>query len=91
MLEKEFQQRLRVEANLAGWRSYCTWDSRHSPRGWPDLVLVRPPEIIFAELKSENGRLSLDQQICLERLAQCGLETHVWRPSDTDEILRRLV
>ena len=59
-------------------------------KGYPDLTLVRAPELIFAELKAENGRLSPEQRAWLDALAACGVETHVWRPSDWDEIHARL-
>lgn len=63
-------------------------------KGFPDLVLVRPPRIIFAELKSEKGRKSLDQEIWLGYLSRCpGVEVAVWRPTHWDngeieEVLR---
>lgn len=35
------------------WRHYC---------GWPDLLVYRPGEIFFIEVKSSNDRLSEDQK-----------------------------
>jgi hypothetical protein len=65
-----------------------------SPAGFPDLVLVRPPVIIIAELKSARGRLSSSQRAWLERFQQCSVpgrvETYIWRPGDWAEILRIL-
>lgn len=58
--------------------------------GWPDLTFVREPEIFFAELKAEDGRVRPDQQLALQRLAACGLEVHIWRPSDWPSIEARL-
>jgi hypothetical protein len=77
-------------AHLCGWWTYHTHDSRHSAKGFPDLVLVRAPDAIFAELKSERGRVTAEQADVLARLALCGLETAVWRPSDWPTIERRL-
>lgn len=54
--------------------------------GWPDLVLVKPPRAIFAELKSARGKLSPEQVEWLEALRGCGLDVRVWFPSDLDEI-----
>lgn len=54
-------------------------------KGFPDLVLVRD-RIIFAELKSERGRLTAEQTRWLNDLGDAGVEVHVWRPSDLDEI-----
>jgi hypothetical protein len=48
-------------ARLFGWRRYHTWLSRRSPAGFPDEVLVRPPRLVFAELKSDRGRLTPEQ------------------------------
>lgn len=58
--------------------------------GFPDLVLMRAPELIVVELKAEKGRLSVEQRDWLAGLALCGVETHVWRPSDWPAIEERL-
>ena len=90
MTHKEFLSRVRYEAEVYGWDSYFVWNSRHSPAGWPDLVLIRPPEIIFAELKVGRDRLTVHQEMCLESLRECKQEVHVWRPEDSEAILKRL-
>jgi len=59
-------------------------------KGFPDLQLIRVPEFMVVELKAENGRLSVEQREWLEAFAACGIETHVWRPADWDEIHARL-
>ena len=85
--EKAFQATIRQFAQLKGWADYCVWDSRHSPPGWPDLVLVRPPRIVIAELKTETGRLSAAQRKTIALLLGCpGVETFLWRPSDWESI-----
>ena len=74
------------------WRTQCQADAK----GFPDLVLVRTargghePAVIYAELKSEKGKLSDDQFAWLSDLAQAGQTTYVWRPSDMPEIERIL-
>jgi hypothetical protein len=81
--EKDFQETVRTLARLRGWKGYHTHDSRRSEAGFPDLCLVKPPRIILAELKSENGRLSKAQGDWLELLGRCpGVESYVWRPRD---------
>ena len=66
---------------------FCTWDSRRSPAGEPDLRLIRPPRVVFAELKSDRGQPTKRQQIVLGMLRQCsGVETYLWRPSDWESI-----
>jgi hypothetical protein len=74
------------------WTVYHTHDSRHSAAGFPDLVLVRPPSLIFAELKTDSARsrLSAAQLRWIDLLEGCGAETYVWRPADRPEIHERL-
>lgn len=90
--ERQFQAQVRELAALLGWDAYCSWTSIHSPGGWPDLVLVHPGKgrVIFAELKSDKGRVSVRQQYCLDSLELCGQEIYVWRPGDLEEIARVL-
>jgi len=67
-----------------GWRTAVAGDGA----GFPDCVLVRPPRLIFAELKSENGKVQPKQQEWLDILAQCpGAEVYLWRPSDFEQIV----
>jgi hypothetical protein len=49
--EEELLQNVLELARLLGWRCYHTRDSRKSASGFPDVVMVRPPRLIFAELK----------------------------------------
>ena len=89
--EREFMQTLKELATLNGWRYYHTYDSRRSDAGMPDIVMVRPPRVIFAELKSQKGRVTPAQGEWLDALADCpGVETHLWRPSDWEEIVTLL-
>lgn len=91
MSERDFARVVIDAAKLLGWRVYWSWSSVHSPAGFPDLVLVRPPRVVFAELKSERGRLSVWQRETIDLLGQCpGVETYVWRPSDWRELERIL-
>jgi hypothetical protein len=86
--ERDLTGYVRDVASACGWRRYHTWLSKHSPAGFPDEVLVRPPRIIFAELKSASGRLKPEQEAWLEALQQVpGVEIFVWRPGDMDEIV----
>lgn len=59
-------------------------------KGFPDLTLVRAPELMFVELKAEKGYPSPEQRDWLRQLRACGVETHLWRPSDLDLIQERL-
>jgi hypothetical protein len=86
MTEREWQAQVVDAARLMGWRVYHTHDSRRSAPGWPDLALVRD-RLVMAELKTETGRVSPEQQQWLALLDAAGVETHLWRPSDLDEVL----
>lgn len=78
-------------ARLFGWAAYHPFLSIHSPRGWPDLALCRPPRLVLAELKSEKGKTTPDQERWLELLGGCdGVEVFLWRPSDFDTVMEVL-
>ena len=89
--EKQFQTTVMQLARLTGWNFYHTHDSRHSAKGFPDLCLVRGPRCIMAELKTDTGKLTADQEAWLIALgAVPGLEVALWRPSSWPEIERVL-
>jgi hypothetical protein len=73
MNEETFQEQVLELAQLYGWRSYHTFDSRRSTAGFPDLVLVRPPELLFVELKSDDGRVRVEQDAWLNDLQKVAL------------------
>ncbi|MBT9133034.1 MAG: hypothetical protein DDT33_01565 [Firmicutes bacterium] len=82
-------------AEHRGWAAYHVFDqktyARRTSRGFPDLVLARPPRVIFAELKSDEGKLSPEQEAWLQLLSKCdGTKVHIWRPSGWDEIVKVL-
>jgi hypothetical protein len=61
-----------------GWRTAVSADGA----GLPDLILVRGLRLIFAELKSQKGRIAPAQREWLDRLtAVPGVEVYLWRPS----------
>ena len=83
----------------------CGWDSHHVKAGkygstyktdglvgMPDLILIgqRGQGIIFAELKAQSGRLSLQQEARISQLLFNGCEVHVWRPNDESKVVDRL-
>ena len=82
-------------ARARGWMVYHPWRSTKSETGFPDLVMVRPPRVVFAEMKTEKGRLRKGswnkggtrylpgQDEWLTAFGGCpGVETHLWRPAD---------
>lgn len=85
--EKQFMAAVVDLARVLGWSCFHTYLSIRSESGFPDLLLVRPPRLIFAELKSSRGRLSPAQTawLALLKAVPCA-EVHVWRPEDKQRI-----
>lgn len=92
LTEKDWQRQVIELAGMLGYRHYHTHDSRRSPHGFPDLVFVSPlrGRVIFAELKSERGKPSAEQEAWLRDLERAGAEAYLWRPGDLDEVGRVL-
>ena len=86
MTEQELQSSVECLARRYGYIYYHTHDSRHSAAGFPDLVLVRSGRTIFAECKSENGKLTPEQNVWIEALVIAGNEVYVWYPKHLSEI-----
>lgn len=55
LTEKDFQQLIIDTARALGWLVYHTHDSRRSAPGFPDLILLRPPELVVVEVKPAAG------------------------------------
>ena len=81
----------------AHFRSAMTRRGRHVTAGqgdfvgFPDLVLMKPGRLIFAELKSAKGKTTSSQEKWLKMARDAGAEAYCWRPSDIDDIERILV
>ena len=88
--EKDWQATVVEYARMQGWQVHYTTQPQRSPSGWPDLVLIRPPELVIAELKTEFRHPTPEQQRTIDMLLACGIETHVWRPSQWPAVERRL-
>jgi len=84
MSEAQLLDAVRALATTLGWRIYHTHDSRRSPAGFPDLVLVRDTRLVVAELKSTRGRYGPGQVEWLDAFnAVAGrVEAVTWRPAD---------
>lgn len=92
MREAVFQQQVVDLAGAYGFSLvYHTFDSRHSAKGFLDLVLAkeppRAPRIIYAELKVGRRQLTEDQERWVRSLTAAGQEVYVWRPEDFDVIV----
>ena len=79
-------------AQLRGWLWQHEWDSRRKAgrtgsAGCPDLILLRPPRLLWVELKTARGRLSSEQQEWKDQLQAAGQEYYLWRPADWPHIM----
>ena len=88
--ETELREQIRDLCKYTGWKFYFTWNSYHSPKGLPDLILRKKPRLIFAELKSEKGELSDAQLDWYFDLKESGFEVYIWRPSMFNQIVEIL-
>ena len=93
--EADFQATVVELATFAGWRIMHVrrstergnrWVTSTSISGWPDLTIWKPGRLLFAELKTESGRLTKHQRDVLQSLAEAGADVRIWRPSDWPEI-----
>ena len=103
--EKQLQAELMALAKEWGWKVSHFHDSRRmvkrngksflvgdkDAKGFPDLVLARPPEILFVELKRETEDPTPEQVEWLALLDGCGLTTMVIRPSNRETLERKLM
>ena len=80
MPERELAENVRLLSTSLGWQHYHTWSSIHSARGFPDCCLVKPPRLLFVELKRQAGSVTTAQKGWLDALHGCNIETYVWRP-----------
>ena len=85
--EADFLAYVTELATLCGWLVYHTYDSRRSQAGFPDLVLARAAQLIFAELKTAKGKVTDAQIAWLDTLGalaatQSDVEVYLWRPKD---------
>lgn len=88
MREADFQVACEEVARSYGWTVYHETDSRKSPRGLPDLIMLSPLQpdgtvvLVMLELKTEKGTLSDDQEVWQMKLGAVDrLVTGVLRPS----------
>lgn len=103
--EAAWQKQVIDLARLHGWR-VAHFRPARTERGWrtpveadgagfPDLVLMRAPELIFAELKAEEGRPTQAQLEWLYPLQTVAADNEwvrcfVWRPSDFEDVREAL-
>ena len=92
--EKTVMAQLLQVARLRGWITYHTHDSRRSPEGFPDLIVVRPEpgrgDVYAWELKSARGKPTMAQQLWLSALDGKCISASMVRPADFEDLTRLL-
>ncbi len=94
LTEAEFQRQVVKVAEMYGWRTSHVKRARQgrvwvtpTAKGFPDLTLVRPPQLVFLELKKVGGRATPEQIEWVAALQQCaGVEAYIVGPADADEV-----
>jgi len=96
--EKELQQNILDLAKMFGWRRahFRPAMTKHGWRtpvqadgkGFPDLVLVKPPRLVIAEVKRQRTDPNEYQREWLNDFAgvPC-VEVYTWKPSDWEDIV----
>jgi hypothetical protein len=100
MTESQYQTWVIERAKENGWR-VChirrgmidgKWLTNAGDPGFPDLVLLRPPQLVFLELKRERGAVVADRQVeWIGELQQVQeVEAYIVRPTDFGDVLSLL-
>jgi len=93
LTEKQFQEQVidlahiyhwkvahfRPAQTSKGWRTPVGADGK----GFPDLVLARKGQVLFIELKSDDGKVTEEQREWLNEL-----DGILWRPQDLETIAK---
>lgn len=105
LTERRFMQQVLRYAELMGWRWWhdratnapraCKHCKRklslpRNESGHPDLLLIRRPRVVWAELKAQRTPVTDAQRDWITELRACDQEAYVWRPDDWPEIERVL-
>jgi len=96
--EHDFSIQVESLLTIFGWRWIHfrpAWSSKgyrtpiKGDKGFPDYCCVRPPRLIFAELKDKYSKPNPEQEAWLEDLKECmkKFEVYLWKPDDIDEII----
>jgi hypothetical protein len=90
--ESELQETVRKTATATGWLHYHPHRSDNSAAGFPDSVILKPPFLIFAELKRSREEPKPEQRAWLDGLNLVTTVTSlVIRPQDMDSFRDGLV
>jgi hypothetical protein len=77
---------IRPGRTASGWRT-CL---QGSGVGFPDILALKGPRLLVAELKTGQAKPTVEQAGWLGAFADVGAEVHCWHPDDWDQIERVL-
>jgi VRR-NUC domain len=103
MKEAQFQKWVVDVAKRLGWSVWhvpapmratkAGWVGAKEAAGLPDLIMLHPdpPRLVFAEIKGEKGKLSVDQQqfLAMARalsLYSTAVNAYLWTPGMEQQI-----
>ena len=95
--ENDLQRNIIELAEMLGYRCYHNARAKGNLRartspGFPDLVMVKAPRLIFTELKAPGKDLTPEQRVWKAELDWCDKPEVYgpWRPDDWDDITATL-
>lgn len=75
MLESVYQKKVIAKYEKAGY--YVIKLAKTNKNGIPDLICIKPSEVLFVEVKNERGKLSELQKYRIKELELYGFKTIV--------------
>lgn len=77
MLESVYQKKVIAKYEKDGW--YVIKLIKTNKNGIPDLICIKPNDVLFIEVKNERGKLSLLQKYRIKELNELGFKAIVDR------------
>lgn len=100
MTEAELQRIVCDALTFGGWlwmhqrpgRTSTGWRTAiEGTAGFPDLIALRGERVLVLEVKSETGRISIDQRRWIEAWRRAGIDARIIRPVDVDRLIGELI
>jgi len=83
MTHVQLQNNIVKYAKLKGYKCQFFWRNFHSPKGWLDLTISKPPRLLMVELKVPPDTLTKEQSEWFEVWGKYPyIERYVWKPED---------